>query len=85
MNFHAVRYVTNCGVERSGVVRMPELTAYGYDGGHGFSRANREYERELGRRAQAWAGLADANGRFIRSGGCLEYVDAAGTVLTVQL
>lgn len=47
---------------RRATVEMPELTAYGYDGGAGYARAIRVYRRELMRRAKAAVGLTGVRG-----------------------
>lgn len=51
-----------CWVKRARVA-MPELTAYGYDGGTNYAAANKRYERELMRRAKATMGLTGIRGR----------------------
>lgn len=51
-----------CWVKRARVA-MPELTAYGYDGGTNYAAANKRYERELMRRAKAAMGLTGIRGR----------------------
>jgi hypothetical protein len=43
-------------VRRASVV-MPELTHYGYDGSHGYSKANKVFERELIKKAKKAIGL----------------------------
>ena len=45
-----------CWVKR-GVVAMPELTHYGYDGGSNYSKANKTFERELVKKVKAELGL----------------------------
>lgn len=68
MNKHAIEYTDTfageanyCWVKRA-TVTMPELTAYGYDGGAGYAKANKIYQRELMRRAKAAVGLTGARG-----------------------
>lgn len=68
-NKYQIEYTdTFCGeANYSWVIRetihMPELTAYGYDGGTNYAAANKRYERELMRRAKAAVGLTGARGR----------------------
>jgi hypothetical protein len=47
---------------RRAVVRMPELTHYGYDGGTNYAQANRIFRRELMRKAKAAVGITGARG-----------------------
>ena len=42
-------------VKRS-IVTMPDLTHYGYDGLKNYSKANKTFNRELVKRAKAFAG-----------------------------
>ena len=42
---------------RRGSVAMPDLTAYGYDGSRGFTKANKIFERELVRKVKSRLGL----------------------------
>ena len=51
-----------CWVKRA-TVTMPELTAYGYDGGSNYAKANHIFERELMKRAKAAVGLTVIKGR----------------------
>lgn len=37
-------------------ITMPELTAFGYDGGTNYVAANKRFERQLVRKAKAFAG-----------------------------
>jgi len=46
------------------VIRMPELTHYGYDGSSNYAAANAMMVRDLKRRAKAWAGLSGARGEW---------------------
>lgn len=48
---------------------MPELTHYGYDGGTGYAKANRTYERELMRAAKKEFNLTGVRGTTERCGG----------------
>jgi hypothetical protein len=41
-----------CWVKR-GKVTVPDLTHYGYDGSHGYARANRSQAREIVRKVKA--------------------------------
>ncbi len=68
MHKHTIEYTDTfageanyCWVKRATVL-MPELTAYGYDGGAGYAKANKIYRRELMRRAKAAVGLTGARG-----------------------
>lgn len=40
-----------------GVVAMPELTHYGYDGGTNYVKTNRVFERELVKRVKSALGM----------------------------
>ena len=78
-NKHQVEYTDTfageanyCWVKRA-TVEMPELTHYGYDGGAGYAKANKVYERELMRRAKAAVGLTGVRGRRDDCGGTLEF------------
>ena len=51
-----------CWVKR-GTITVPELTYYGYDGMHGYTKANKAQEREVARKAKAFAGLTGVKGR----------------------
>jgi hypothetical protein len=68
MNKHQVEYTdtfageANYSWARRAVVAMPELTAYGYDGGTNYAQANKRYRRELMRRAKAAVGLTGLRG-----------------------
>ena len=69
MNNYQIEYTDTFGGEanyclvKRARVAMPELTAYGYDGGTNYAAANKRYERELMRRAKAAMGLAGIRGR----------------------
>jgi hypothetical protein len=54
-------------------VTMPELTHYGYDGLHGYSRANKIFNRELMKRAKAKTGSTGVRGRTYRHGDMIEF------------
>ena len=54
-------------------VTMPELTAYGFDGQFGYSRAQRTFRRELMRRAKAAMGLTGTRGTTSQSGQGYEF------------
>lgn len=68
MNKHAIEYTdtfageSNYSWVRRAVVDMPELTAFGYDGGGNYSQADKRYRRELMRRAKAALGLSGLRG-----------------------
>ena len=78
-NAHNVEYTDTLGGEanyswvRRAVVRMPELTHYGYDGSTNYVRANRIYQRELVKRAKAAVGLTRWRGRGCWSGEDYEF------------
>lgn len=68
MNNYAIEYTDTfageanyCWVKRANVV-MPELTAYGYDGGSNYAKANKIYRREIMRRAKAAIGITGYRG-----------------------
>lgn len=61
-----------CWVHRARV-GMPELTHYGYDGAHGFAKANKAYQRELMRRAKAAVGLTGVRGERADIGDTIEF------------
>ena len=48
---------------KRGAINVPELTHYGYDGTHGYAKANKAQERAVVRKAKAFAGLTGARGR----------------------
>ena len=54
-------------------VQMPELTAYGYDGGTNYGKANRVFQRELMKRAKAEMGLTGIRGRSYHHGDMSEF------------
>ena len=51
-----------CWVKRA-KISMPELTAYGYDGGTNYASANRRFEKVLMRKAKAAVGITGLRGR----------------------
>lgn len=69
MNEHEVCLTDTFGGEpnycfvRKASVAMPEITHYGYDGTHGYTKASKAYERELMRKAKAACGLTSVEGR----------------------
>jgi hypothetical protein len=73
-----------CWVRR-GKVTMPELTHYGYDGSHGYARANKIASRELMRRVKAELGLTGSRGRTYHHGDMSEFRPyGMNTVLFIQ-
>lgn len=78
-NKHDVEYTDTFGGEanyswvRRHTITMPELTHYGYDGGNGYAKANRTYNRELMKRAKAAVGLTGVRGVTQHYGGMLEF------------
>lgn len=78
-NSHDVEYTDTFGGEanyawvKRAVVTMPELTHYGYDGGSGYAKANKAYERELMRRAKAAMGLTGVRGVTSSHGDTIEF------------
>lgn len=58
---------------RRAVIAMPELTHYGYDGMHGYARANRIANRELMKRAKAEMGLTGVRGVTTHHGDMSEF------------
>ena len=79
MNRYNVEYTDTFGGEANycwvhrATVTMPELTAYGYDGGTNYVAANRRYERELMRRAKAAVGITGARGRKESHGNSIDF------------
>jgi hypothetical protein len=61
-----------CWVRR-GKVTMPELTRYGYDGLHGYAKANRTAMRELMKAVKAELGLTGIRGRVDHYGDMTEF------------
>jgi hypothetical protein len=51
-----------CWVKR-GKVSVPDLTAYGYDGLHGYPKANARQTRQVMRKAKAALGLNGIRGK----------------------
>jgi hypothetical protein len=52
---------------------MPELTRYGYDGLHGYAKANRTAMRELMKAVKAELGLTGIRGRVHHYGDMVEF------------
>lgn len=79
MNKHIVEYTDTFGGQanyswaRRETITMPELTHYGFDGGHGYVQANKAYDRELMRRAKAAVGLTGVRGQRCELPDCLEF------------
>lgn len=74
----------NYGWLRCSTVTMPELTHYGYDGGNGYAKANKVFQRELMKRAKAAVGLTGARGVTYHHGDMSEFRPyGAATVLFV--
>lgn len=79
MNRYQIEYTDTFGGEanyswvRRSVIRMPELTHYGYDGGTNYSKANRTYNRELMKAAKAEMGLTGVRGRTFHHGDMSEF------------
>jgi hypothetical protein len=61
-----------CWVKRK-TVTMPELTHYGYDGGQGYSKANKVFQRELMKKAKAVMGLTGRRGSVSNYGDTIEF------------
>lgn len=92
MNKYMVEYTDTFGGEanyswvRRETITMPELTRYGFDGGHGYVRANKAYDRELMRRAKAAVGLTGVRGRRNEVADALEFrPHNANTVLFIYV
>lgn len=67
---------------RHATIAMPELTHYGYDGMHGYAKANKIANRELMRRAKAVMGLTGVRGVTTNYGDMIEFRPYSG--LTVM-
>jgi hypothetical protein len=52
---------------------MPELTHYGYDGSHGYSRANKIEKRELMKKVKRELGLTGIRGVSHDYGNMIEF------------
>lgn len=61
-----------CWVKRA-VVKMPQLTHYGFDGSTNYVRANRIYQRELMRKAKAAVGITGMRGVKTNTAGGIEF------------
>ena len=78
-NSYDVEYTDTYGGEsnyswvRRAIVTMPELTHYGYDGMHGYAKANHIADRELMKRAKAAMGLTGVRGTVTRYGDMTEF------------
>lgn len=90
MNKHNVEYTDTFAGEanyswvKRATVYMPELTAFGYDGGTNYSAANKRYMRELMRRAKAAVGLTGRRGKRESWGDCEVFRPAhSATILFV--
>ncbi len=59
-------------VER-GRVHVPDLTAYGYDGSHGYTKADRRQARHIMRKVKAALGLSGIRGKRESSGDTIEF------------
>ena len=79
MHNYTIEYTDTFGGEanyswvKRASVTMPELTHYGYDGLHGYSKANRTYERELMKLAKAKMGLTGIRGITYKHGDMIEF------------
>jgi hypothetical protein len=51
---------------------MPELTHYGYNGSHGYAKANKAFRRQLVRKAKAIAGWTGARCETVDYGDTVE-------------
>ena len=51
-----------CWVKR-GKVSVPDLTAYGYDGSHGYAKADKRQSRHIMRLVKAQLGLSGVRGK----------------------
>lgn len=78
MHLYNVEYTDTFGGEanyswvRRAVIRMPELTHYGYDGSSNYAKANKVFNRELMKRAKAAVGLTGVRGERSDYGDTLE-------------
>lgn len=61
-----------CWVKR-GKVTMPCLTHYGYDGLHGYTKANKTAMRELMKAVKAKLGLTGISGNLYHHGDMTEF------------
>lgn len=73
-----------CWVKR-GKVSVPELTAYGYDGALGYSKANKRQMAHVMRKVKAELGLSGVRGRVENWGGDIAfYPYRSATVMFVS-
>ncbi len=73
-----------CWVRRA-FVYMPEMTAYGYDGGTNYGKVLPVYNRELMRRAKAAMGLTGVRGKTYHYGDMSEFRPyGAATVMFIN-
>jgi len=91
MNTYYIEYTDTFGGEanycwvKRATVTMPELTHYGYDGGHSYVQANKVFERELMRRAKAEMGLTNVRGRREEWNDCIAfYPYGSNTVMFIS-
>lgn len=71
-----------CWVKR-GTVTVPELTHYGYDGSHGYAKADKAQSRELVRKVKAALGLTGLRSKRSDYGDMIR-LDFAGTCLFIE-
>ena len=72
-----------CWVKR-GTVSVPELTHYGYDGLHGYTKANARQSRHIMRKVKAALGLSGVRGKREDGGGTIVWRPyGAATVLFI--
>lgn len=80
-NIYQIEYTDTFGGEanyswvRRALVTMPELTHYGYTGSAdgSYSRAVKQYDRELMRKAKAAMGLTGLRGKVSKYGDTMEF------------
>lgn len=61
-----------CWVKR-GKVTVPELTHYGYDGSHGYTKANKAQRAQIMRKVKAELGLIGVRGVTSEYGDMIEF------------
>jgi len=64
---------TFAGASRQGIVTMPELTHYGYDGYSNYTKTNKIFNRELMKKVKAELGLTGVRGRVYDYGDIIEF------------